>query len=46
MERIFMFFVIGAFLGLLSTASGAMVALFVLFGVAVTIANMRLSKIA
>jgi uncharacterized membrane protein YccF (DUF307 family) len=46
MERIFVFLVIGAFVGLLATASGAMVSLFAVLGIAVAIANMRLCKIA
>ncbi len=46
MERIVMFLVIGGLFGLLATASGAMVSLFAVFGIAVAIANMRLYKIA
>ncbi len=46
MERIFIFLVVGAFVGLLSTASGAMVSLFAILGIAVAIANMRVCKIA
>ena len=46
MDNINMVLVIGLLVGLLATAAEVMIALFVVFGIAVAIANMRLCKIS